>query len=411
MDQRIEFALRAVGTECFADLCREYGISRKTGYKWRERFLAEGIGGMQEASRRPHKHSTELGEEVICRIVRLKEAHRHWGPRKIRELYRRKHPGDLPSESSFKRVLERAGLTCKRTNRRRPPSGRLEAEVTAVAANDLWTVDFKGWWHDRCGQRIEPLTVRDAHSRFILELQIVENAKITTVGRRFEKLFEVHGMPGAIRSDNGSPFASNQGLLGLTRLSAWWLALGIDLVRGRPGCPQDNGAHERMHLDIHRELQCGRAGNDQDAFDLWRQQFNTQRPHEAIGMATPAELYHPSKRDYQGTPQSIDYGGMDTRQVNARSGVISYRRDEIKISSALGGWNVGLAPDEDGLIAVWFAKLLVGHIDPATASFQPLRPQKEHSNHNTPTSFWPSALRSKAQNDTTLTSKTKKRKL
>ncbi|NJL18939.1 MAG: transposase [Bdellovibrionaceae bacterium] len=252
--------MKAINSRNFGQLCREYGISRKTGYKWRERFVAQGLTGMQEASRRPHRHSEQLAEEVVCRIVRLKAAHAYWGPVKIRELYRRKHGGgQLPSESSFKRVLERAGLTRKRRLRRREPSGRLQAEVRADQPNALWTVDFKGWWRGNDGRRVEPLTVRDAFSRFVLEMHAVADAKTATVGRRFEKLFEAHGLPLAMRTDNGSPFACSHGLLGLTRLSAWWLALGIDLVRGRPGCPQDNGAHERLHLDIFRELEEGRT--------------------------------------------------------------------------------------------------------------------------------------------------------
>jgi putative transposase len=146
MDQRIEFAMRAVNAGSFSELCREYGISRKTGYKWRERFVANGVEGMEEESRRPQSHASELGEEVACRIVRLKTTHSHWGARKIRELYRRKYGGELPSESSFKRVMERAGLTKKRRRQSQEESGRLEAQVEVSEPNDLWTVDFKGWW-------------------------------------------------------------------------------------------------------------------------------------------------------------------------------------------------------------------------------------------------------------------------
>lgn len=378
MDQRIEFAMRAVSAESFTELCREYGISRKTGYKWRERFVANGVEGMEEESRRPQSHAAELGEEVACRIVRFKTSHPHWGARKIRELYRRKYGGELPSESSFKRVMERSGLTKKRRRQSQEESGRLEAQVEVSAPNDLWTVDFKGWWRGGEGRRIEPLTVRDAHSRFILEMHMVENAKTETVGARFEGLFSAHGLPKAIRSDNGTPFASARSLLGLTRLSAWWLALGVDLVRGRPGCPQDNGGHERMHLDIFRELERSRAGTNQESFDLWRQEFNTERPHEALGMAMPAEIYRPSERAYEGTPEDIDYGAMETRKVNLH-GTIGYGGAPIRISTVFRHWNVGLSHRDDGLVDVWFAKLLVGHIDPKVAAFRPTSPpQKSH---------------------------------
>jgi len=190
----------------------------------------------------------------------------------------------------------------------------------------------------------------------------------------FERLFERHGLPGAIRSDNGSPFASAQALLGLSRLSAWWLVLGIDLERSRPGCPQDNGAHERMHLDIRRELEGGRVGRDQAAFDLWREEYNTERPHEALGMRVPAEVYQRSERVYEGTPTELDYGGMTTRRVQPKSGVISYRQEKIMITTALAGWTVGLKPQANGLVEVWFSNLLLGHIDPETSSFQAARP-------------------------------------
>ena len=368
MNQRIEFAMRAVGCGNFAQLCAEYGISRKTGYKWRERFVAHGLEGMEEESRRPHGHKESLEEAVVCRIVRLKQAHPHWGPRKIRELYGRKHGSGTPSESSFKRVLERAGLTERRKRRRARDGGRLATGRKATAPNEVWTVDFKGWWRGRTGDRVEPLTVRDEYSRMILEMKCVGNGRTDTVRACFEELFERHGLPGAIRSDNGAPFASH-GLLGLSRLSAWWLALGIDLERSRPGCPQDNGAHERMHLDIRRELEAGRIGSDQAAFDVWRHQYNTERPHEALGMAVPAQFYRPSERQYEGTPEALDYGKMIARRVNRTQGMIQYQGEYIRLSTALGGWNVGLAPKQSGEVEVWFAELLLGHIDPQTSGF------------------------------------------
>lgn len=378
MDHRIEFAMKALSCDNFGQLCQEYGISRKTGYKWRERFVAEGIAGMEDHSRRPLSHSEQLSESVVCEIVCLKQAHRAWGPRKIRELYRRKHPSaSLPSESSFKRVLERAGLTEKRKRRKARESGRLSAGRKAAAPNEVWTVDFKGWWRGRDGARVEPLTVRDEHSRMLLELRAVENARTETVRACFERLFHQYGLPGAIRSDNGPPFASANGLHGLSRLSAWWLALGIDLERGRPGCPQDNGAHERMHLDVRDELEAGRIGRDQAAFDLWRHEFNNERPHESLGMACPAEIYHPSERAYEGTPDELDYEGMETRRVNATTGAIKYRNERIPITRSLGGWDVGLGLREADRIEVWFSRLLLGYLHSDTLSFHAAEPPRE----------------------------------
>ncbi len=199
----MEFAMRAVRTDNFRELCREYGISAKTGYKWRERFLQYGMRGMAEQSRRPHRHAEQLSEAEVCEIIRFKQAHRYWGPRKIRELYLRKH-GEAASESSFKRVLARVGLTEPRRRRQRSSeAGRLWSGRRAQGSNDIWTVDFKGWWYDGQGKRCEPLTVRDEHSRYILELRRMADARTETVQACFERLFEQHGLPGAIRSDNG----------------------------------------------------------------------------------------------------------------------------------------------------------------------------------------------------------------
>ena len=376
MNQKIEFAMKALNCSNFRELCQEYGISTKTGYKWRERFVENGVTGMADQSRRPRSHASELTEEVVCEMVRLKHAHPHWGPRKIRALYERKHPGKVPSESSFKRVLEKAGLTKPRRRRRAKEGGRLATDRKAEGPNEIWTVDFKGWWRDLEGLRVEPLTVRDEHSRMLLEMRALESTRTETIKPCFERLFEQHGLPGAIRSDNGPPFASSQGLLGLSRLSVWWLALGIDLERSRPGCPQDNGAHERMHLDISKELQAGKVGRDQDAFDTWRHEYNTERPHESLGMATPADIYRPSERKYEGTPDELDYDGKLTRKVQ-KTGTIRYGGDIIRISTTLGGWNVGLAPQQNDLVEVWFASLLLGHIDPKTSSFASVDPSQK----------------------------------
>ena len=369
----MEFALKALRALNFRELCREYGISAKTGYKWRQRLLEHGLEGLNELSRRPHVQPQGLDEAVVCAMVRLKQAHLHWGPRKIQALYARQHGGEVPSESSFKRVLERAGLTVPRRVRRAVESGRLSSGLRAEQPNDVWTVDFKGWWKDPAGLRVEPLTVRDEYSRMLLEMRVLASSRTESVRACFERLFERHGLPGAIRSDNGPPFASAQGLLGLSRLSAWWLALGIDLERSRPGCPQDNGAHERMHRDVRRELQAGRIGRDQAAFDLWREQYNRERPHEALGMRVPAEVYRCSQRVYGGTPEDLDYGGMETRRVQRKSGAICYRKEKVLISAALGEWSVGLSARADGLIEVWFIRLLLGHLDPSTVSFQAAR--------------------------------------
>jgi putative transposase len=375
MEQRMEFAFKALKSENFRRLCQEYGISTKTGYKWRERLLRRGLEGLAEESRRPQSSPRQLSQEEVCEMVRLKLAHAHWGPRKIRELYLRQG-GQTVSESSFKRVLEAAGLTQRRKRRRASEAGRLSSGKRARQANEIWTVDFKGWWHGANG-RCEPLTVRDEYSRYLLELRALENARSQTVQKSFERLFERHGLPVAIRSDNGAPFASRSAIHGLSRLSAWWVALGIDLERGRPGHPQDNAAHERVHRDISLELESLGSETTQAALDLWRHEFNHERPHQALEMRCPAQLYRPSERSFKGNPDELTYAAMSTRPVN-HSGQINWEKQKLFISSSLAGWSVGLKVAENGLIAVWFARLLLGHIDPATASFQraDIRPLK-----------------------------------
>jgi putative transposase len=367
MEQRTEFALKALKSENFRALCQEYGISTKTGYKWRERFLSQGISGLAEEWRRPRSHALELKPEEVCQIVRLKFAHPYWGPAKIRALYLRQH-GQVASLSSFKRVLEAAGLTQRRKRRRATETGRLNTGAKAKGVNEIWTVDFKGWWHGTEG-RFEPLTIRDEFSRYLLELRQVPNAKSQTVQQSFEKLFERHGLPQAIRSDNGTPFASRSAVLGLSRLSAWWVALGINLERSRPGKPQDNGAHERLHRDISQELECLGKNVSQEALDLWRHQFNYQRPHQALDMRCPGELYHNSSRKYAGGVQELVYEDMIVRRVND-NGSIRWKEHSLFISQSLSGWNVGLKSTQNQKIQLWFAQLLLGHLDPAILSFE-----------------------------------------
>jgi transposase InsO family protein len=367
MNQRTEFVLKAIKTENFRELCREYEISTKTGYKWKERFLECGLSGLSELSRRPKSSPEGLEEAVVCEIIRLKQKHRHWGPRKIRKVYERLHE-EIPSESSFKRVLERAGLVQPRRLRPRHQSGRLFSGRKATVPNEVWTVDFKGWWLAR-GKRCEPLTVRDEFSRYVLDLRAMANARGQTVRGCFERLFEQHGMPEAIRSDNGAPFASDQGVLGLSRLSAWWVVLGIDLERGRPGCPQDNGGHERLHLDVERELRGADLAEQQAGFDEWRKTFNQERPHEALGMKCPVEVYSQSERKYEGTPDDLKYEAMDSRKV-AKWGSISWGSRWVFISNALAGWSVGLEPSKGGKHNVWFGRLLLGQLEEKTLSFE-----------------------------------------
>lgn len=372
-DIRTEFVRRVLATEAnLAQLCREYGISRKTGHKWRKRAMEDGLNGVREHSRRPQTSPTKLDEQTVCRVVQLKLAHPRWGPKKLTVLYGRIH-GAAPSISACHRVLRQVGLVAARKRRVRTVNGGVRpAEHIPTTPNDEWTVDFKGWWPLASGQRCEPLTVRDAYSRFVLAAALPRSSRNDAVKEVFVGLFQRYGIPKVIRSDNGSPFASAFAPLGLSRLSSWWVSLGIDLARGRPGHPQDNGAHERMHGDIAAEIalhvQPDRQAQ-QAALDIWREEYNRVRPHEALQDRTPAEIYRRSERRYVET--ELEYGpGFFVRKVIC-TGKLCWNGVQIFISTALSGHNVGLRRTSDNTIEVWLHHLLLGVFDRQTCAFQP----------------------------------------
>ena len=368
---RQEFVLRAVASEQpFAELCREFGVSRKTGYKWLRRFRSKGLAGLVDESRRPTRSPMRISAEMVVELVHLKQTHRNWGAKKLWVLLARKHNADeLPSLSTINRVLYHSGLVLRR-RRYRPGSRGLPIRRPAVEVkgpNDLWTVDFKGWWRTTDGERCEPLTVRDAYSRFVLALRILPRTTTKHVRKAFEELFDQFGLPRAIQSDNGPPFASVRSLGGITELSAWWLALGIEVVRSRPGKPTDNGGHERVHADIRVEIQGNAARSiraQQVVCDDWRTEFNYVRPHEAIGMKTPAELYQPSPRRPAGR---IIVGGYpedcDLLTVSNR-GTIRTRDWLVYVSLALRNYRVGLRRTVEGYREVYFFDRLLGRFVP-----------------------------------------------
>jgi putative transposase len=354
-------------------LCSSYGISPKTGYKWVQRYQEQGRGGMGNSSRRPQRSPGQLPETSVCEMIRLKVLHKHWGPKKIRTLYEREH-GEAPSLSSFQRVLEKSGLVEKKPPRRkiRSVGGRLTGVPPARGPNEVWTVDFKGWWFTSSSKiRCQPLTVRDEYSRFILGLDALQTTCVTQVRRCFEALFKMYGLPQAIRSDNGPPFACVQAPLGLSRLSIWWLNLGIRLHRSRPGHPQDNGAHERMHRDICFEIEAYAKGNHRDhqaVFDLWREEYNHVRPHEALRQKSPADVYQLSKIPYPGRGIEWDYPAQYlVRKVNS-CGRIWIENQVLFVSHSLSGCRLGLKSIRDNKLDVYLAEYYLGEIDLPTRS-------------------------------------------
>lgn len=384
VDRRTEFVLRVLrNREPFGELCREFGVSRKTGYKWRERFLRNGLSGLADHSRRPNKTPNEIGEAMVCQIVKLKLAHPGWGARKLRAVLERTVPNnDLPSETSFKRILDKAGLV---EHRRRMPAEqatRLQTPARAERPNHVWTIDFKGWWYTRNRTRFEPLTIRDDFSRYVLCAQALDDARTETVRKQMCRVFERHGLPEVIRSDNGSPFAAGNSPLGLSRLSAWWLSLGINLDRIPPGRPDQNGGHERMHRDMAWEVESSAAhdaATQQATLDVWRRTFNEERPHEALGMRVPHDVYQTSPRKFDPTPVEMVYPREYlVRKVNS-IGSVKIHKTAVNVSAALRGFPIGLEPLQANRYATWFCRLCLGQIDMSTHKFHAAT---KHDNHH-----------------------------
>lgn len=367
MSLKMEFIERASAAGAqIAPLCREYGISRVTGHKWLRRFKECGPEGLEEQSRRPKNTPLATAEDLIVAILEARQAHPNWGPKKLVVLLCRKFGQKAPSQTTIARVLKRFGAVRKR--RRRPPLNFVERapDVSNTAPNDCWTVDFKGWWRTQDGARIEPLTVRDAYSRYVLLIQALGGTGTDGVRKAFEKLFRKHGVPRVIQCDNGSPFISVQARGGLTRLSAWWVSLGIQIARSRPGCPQDNGGHERMHRDVSIDVQQAREESPhaaQRALDRWRQVFNHVRPHEALGGKVPADLYRPSP---ERTPVRQRYAypaGWMVRKAYGRVGCISVEGETYSVGAGLTGHTVALEPLTAFKHRLWFGGHDLGEIE------------------------------------------------
>lgn len=374
MDLKEEFVIRAQkGSQSLSSLCRDYGISRKTGYKWLDRFTEDGFGGLENQTTRPRSSPEKLEEEIVCKLIRLKQAHLTWGPKKIHALYLRASSEPI-SVSSVKRVLKNSGFVAEQKRRRQLPVQRINERHEALAPNDVWSVDFKGWWYAKDRAKCEPLTVRDEFSCYILEARMLASTRTEDVKEAFERIFSLYGLPRVIKSDNGSPFASARGLRGLTRLSVWWVSLGIELERIDPGKPAQNGGHERMHRDLKAEIQNqikGTSSDIQKSLDLWRDEFNKVRPHERLGMKSPADVYRKSQKLYTSEVIEIEYPlYYRTRRVN-RTGYVKIDGAELYLSQALAGATVGVTDVNESYYAVYFDYIELGLIDTDTYAFKP----------------------------------------
>ena len=374
MDERIQFIARVLaGEDEMTALCREYGVSRKTGYKWLGRYISEGAAGLAERSHAPLQHGQAHEVAVVQAVLGLRQRWPHWGPKKLRVKLVEHHPElPVPAASTIGEWLRREGVVGRSRQRRRcPPFTQPFAAVGA--ANDVWCTDFKGWFRTADGRRCDPFTLTDAHSRYLLRCQGVARPDEEHVRPIFEAAFKEHGLPLAIRSDNGPPFAS-PGAGGLSRLAVWWIKLGIRPERIVAGKPQQNGRHERVHRTLKQETATPPAASlprQQERFDAFRAVYNNERPHEALGQRTPGSLYQPSPRPYPNRVEDPHYGNeVAVRRVRS-NGQIKWAGELIFVGEALVGEPVGVIETTGGDWLVRYVDVELGYIHPQRRRLSP----------------------------------------
>jgi transposase InsO family protein len=377
-----------------AALCREYGISTKTGFKFVVRYERLGEDGLEDGTRRPKGSPQATPVEMIDRIIALRQQYPTWGPRKLLVLLRDQQPGvPLPSRTTIANLLRRRQLTKPVRRRRRVASASMPLS-TPQAPNDLWCIDFKGQFRLGNGAYCYPLTVTDAFSRMVLLCEAMDAISSDATRVALEGLFLQRGLPRAIRSDNGEPFVSSRALLGLSRLGAWWERLGILHERIDPGCPQQNGRHERMHRTLKHETTRPAAHTQlaqQERFDRWVHTFNEVRPHQALGGRTPESLYQASPRRFDGKTPLPRYPLHDVELPVWKGGIVRLaQRQRFFVSSALVGERLGLRELDTGRWLVTFVTRDLGHYDEQTRLFEAVETpdltltRKENASDNPP---------------------------
>ena len=351
--------------ECFAELCRKYEISRQCGYKWVERYKSGGTAGLEERSRAPHDMPQAMSDAVAKRIVELRREHPRWGARKLKAYLACREPKVAwPAASSIGELLRREGLSQPRRKRQRTPASG-EPLSHAEAPNQVWSADFKGWFLCRDGQRCDPLTVSDAFSRYLMRCRAVQRTDGVQARAVLEAVFREYGMPQAIRTDNGAPFAS-KAPAGLSRLSMWWLRLGIRHERIDPGHPEQNGRHERLHQTLKQETASPPKANlwqQQKAFVWFEQEYNEQRPHEALAYKTPASVYVGSAQQYPSKLPDLPYPAGAQLRLISHNGYLKWRQERIFLSEVLARERVGLLEVESDFFEVYYGPLLLGWLD------------------------------------------------
>ncbi len=372
MDERLRFIARLLEGEKMAPLCREFGISRVTGYKIYERYKTCGLEGLNDRSRRPLRHANQLPYQVERTILGIKKEHTSWGAPKIRDKLIREFPMiKPPAVSTVHAVLDRNGLVKSRKRRRYKAKG---TELTAAhAPNGLWCADFKGEFMLGNKKYCYPLTITDYRSRYLLACEGLSSTRSDFAFSVFERAFRDFGLPGAIRTDNGVPFASPNALFGLSKLAIWWLRLGIQIQRIKPGCPQQNGRHERMHLTLKKEATKPASFNflqQQERFDRFIGVYNDERPHQALDGAYPGDLYTPSARAYAPPPEP-EYPYHDKAVRVTHCGRICMGRRKINLSTVFAGQLVGIREVEDQIWLVSFLDHDLGFFDREEGRIEP----------------------------------------
>jgi transposase InsO family protein len=374
MNERLGFVLEVDrGERTVSELCRVFGISRKTGYKLLARYRQFGAEGLADRSRAPHSRPHAMSEATARALLRLRGRYRDWGPLKLLDWLERQRPElVLPSPSTVSELLKREGLVKPRARRRHStPYGA--PFVQASAANELWSVDFKGDFLTRHGQRCYPLTMSDAASRFFLCCEALSRPTYAQTRPQCERVFREFGLPGAIRSDNGEPFAST-GLGGLSRLSLWWIKLGIIPERIRPGRPEQNARHERLHGSLKRG--CSVESNltrQQRVFDHFRYIYNTERSHQSLGRnQTPAMHYQKSPRPYPSTIPELRYPDSYSVKRVQPSGSMNWVGREWYVAGLLKGELIGLRPVDDGIWIIFVGAVAVGRLDARGKRIEPI---------------------------------------
>jgi putative transposase len=372
MDERLRFVARLLEGEKMAALCREFDISRKTGYKMLERYKDYGVHGLTDRSKRPYRQANKLPAPVERLILHIKREHPSWGAPKIREKLRRNQTDiQLPAISTVHAVLDRHGLVSRGRKRRHKAEGT--ALSKPMAPNDLWCADYKGEFMLADRRYCYPLTISDFATRYLLSCEALATTKEDYAFAVFERAFKEFGLPKAIRTDNGVPFASAHALFGLSKLAVWWLRLGIRIERIKPGHPQQNGRHERMHLTLKKEATKPAAQNflqQQAKFDDFRACFNDERPHQALAMKYPAELYTLSPRKYRGLTE-LSYPFHDRTITVTRCGRICMDRRKINFSTVFAGQNVGIKQVSENIWLVTFMDYDLGFFDHETCRLEP----------------------------------------